>query len=76
MPLPTFINLFIMNDRILELYCSVDEPQHLAGFTVASSHCLLTFKSLKKTIPKSFSDATVSGGCPYKLHSNSILLLP
>ena len=34
-PLPTFIYLFIMNDRILELYCSVDEPQHLAAFTVS-----------------------------------------
>jgi len=34
-PLPTFIYLFVMNDRILELYCSVDEPQHLAAFTVS-----------------------------------------
>ena len=24
-----------MNDRILELYCSVDEPQHLAASTVS-----------------------------------------
>ena len=29
------IYLFIMNDRILELYCSLDKPQHLAGFTVS-----------------------------------------
>ena len=33
MPLATFIYLFIMHDRILELYCSVDV--HLAAFTVS-----------------------------------------
>jgi len=27
-PLPTFIYLFIKNDKILELYCSVDELHH------------------------------------------------
>jgi len=49
-----------MNDRILELYCSVDEPQHLVAFTVSFLTLPpLTFKSLEKTTPKSFSDAAV-----------------
>ena len=50
-----------MNDRILELYCSVDEPQHLAAFTVSflTLPPKLQLKSLDKTTLKSFSDATV-----------------
>ena len=47
-PLPTFIYLFIMNDRILELYCSVDEPQHVAAFTV--SFLTITLPSNRQVI--------------------------
>ena len=52
-PLPTFIYLFIMNDRILELYCSVDEPQHLAAFAVVRKlPGNWTFRSQDHSLPR------------------------
>jgi len=56
--------------RIFTLYCSVNEPQHLAGLTVSFLTLPPNFKSLEKTTTKSFSDATFSRGCPYKLYSS------
>jgi len=52
MPLATFIYLFIMHDRILELYCSVDV--HLAAFTVSFLTLPPNFQVIGEETPKYF----------------------
>jgi len=63
-----------MNDRILELYCSVDEPQHLAGFTVSFLTLSPNLQVIGEDNSQSFSDATALLAISWLHHSFSYIM--